>query len=147
MASKKTTAPLIVEPHPKDYKGYPFITLIQYRKQHFLTIVDNVYNDNIKAYVLDMCGPESISEDQIIQIAHEWYETNSKKFPISVEFSRRGVTNETGKILKTYSVEFVSRVIGPINQFPISTVKSVRRRKRRPISPSIEITVANKLAQ
>lgn len=145
MNTKKTTAPLIVEPHPKDYKGYPFITLIQYRKQHFLTIIDNVDGESIKAYVLDLCGPENVNEDKIIQIAHSWFAESSAKHPISVEFSKRGVTGETGKILKTYSLEFISRVIGPVYQFPISTVKSVKRRKRRPIPQGVEISLINQL--
>lgn len=144
--TKKNTAPLIIEPHPKDYKGYPFITLLQYRKQHFLAIIDNVDDETIKAYVLDFCGPESVDEQKIITIANEWFQNNSKKFPVSVEFSRRGVTQETCKILKSYGLEFISRIIGPVYQFPLSTVKSIRRRKRRPISPAVEI-LSNKLAK
>lgn len=139
--SKKTVAPLIVEPHPKDYSGFPFITLIQYRKHPMLTIVDNATDDVIRAFVLDLCGPERVDEEMIIQVAAEWYATNRANFPISVEFSRLGLAASTSKIYRSLNVEFVSRVIGPVSKYPMSTVKSVKRRRRKAISDSVRIQV------
>lgn len=143
MAVKKKTragsVPLIVENHPSDYMGYPFITLIQYRKAHVLSIVDNSDDQSIKLYVLDLCGPEQVKEEKVIEIATQWYETSRTQHPLSVEFSRQGVTSETGKIYRTFNTEFVTRVIGPLPRFEMSEVIRVKRRKRKPIQPSIEI--------
>lgn len=136
---KSTSAPLIIEPHPRDYSGFPFITLIQYRKQPMLVIVDNADDEVIRAFVLDMCGPERVDEEMIIHAASEWYTTNRSQFPISIEFSRRGMTSVTSKIYRALNVEFVSRVIGPVPKYPMSTVKSIKRRRRKPISASIQI--------
>lgn len=140
--TKKTSVPLIVEPHPRDYSGFPFITLIQYRKQPMLVIVDNADEENIKAYVLDLCGPEHVNEEAMISAASEWYTTNRALFPISVEFSRRGMTPMTSKVYRALNVEFVSRVIGPVPKYPMGTVKSIKRRRRKPIPAGIE-TVGN----
>lgn len=141
MNTKKLAAPLIIESHPKTYQGYPFITLIQYRKNPFLTIVDNVDEDNINAYVLDLCGPENINELMVVNVANEWYNTSNLLYPVSIEFSKRGLTREVSKIYRSYNLEYISRVIGPIFQFPMLLTKSVKTRKRRPISPVIEIEV------
>jgi hypothetical protein len=138
--TKSTSVPLIVEPHPRDYSGFPFITLIQYRKAPMLVIVDNADEDVIRAYVLDLCGPERVDEEMVISSAAEWYSTNRSNFPISIEFSRLGMTPMTSKIYRALSVEFVSRIIGPVPKYPMGTVKSIKRRRRKPISTQIEIS-------
>lgn len=140
---KKSAVPLIIEPHPKDYSGFPFITLIQYRKQPMLVIVDNADEEVIRAYVLDLCGPEQIDEEAVILTATEWYNTNRVNFPISIEFSRRGMTQFTSRIYRALNVEFVSRIIGPVPKYPMGTVKSIKRRRRKPIPAGVEISKSN----
>lgn len=137
--ARKVPAPLIIEPHPKDYKGYPFITLIMYRKQHMLTIVDNSNDETIKAFVLDYCGAESVNEENLILTAVEWYRENKNKYPISIEFSRRGMTSETARIYRSLNIEYVSRVIGPVPSFPMGVVKSIKRRRRKAVPPGVEV--------
>lgn len=139
--SSKVSHPLIVEPHPKDYSGFPFITLIQYRKAPMLVIVDNADDSSIKAYVLDLCGPERVDEEMLISVAAEWYQTNRTKYPLSIEFSRRGLTPVTSKIFRALNIEFVSRVIGPVAKFPMDTVKSVKRRRRKPLPNSVVVSI------
>lgn len=136
---RKAQVPLIVESHPKDYSGFPFITLIQYRKQPMLAIVDNADNDILRVFVLDMCGPERVDEETIISVAAEWYATNRVNFPISIEFSRRGMTAMTTRIYRSLPVEFVSRVIGPVPKYPMGNVKSIKRRRRKMITAGVEV--------
>lgn len=138
---RKIAAPLVVEPYPKDYSGLPFLTLIQFRKQPMLVIVDNVDDQVIKAYVLDLCGPEHVNEEKVISAAQEWFEADSVNFPVSIEFSRRGMTDETSRIYRTFDVEFVSRVIGPAPEFPMGIIKSVKRRRRKAVPPGVEVTL------
>jgi hypothetical protein len=137
---KKQPAPLIIEQHPKDYTGFPFITLIQYHKSPLLCIIDNATDGNIQAFVLDMCGPANVNEEMVVMMAKEWYETDSKKYPISIYFSRMGIAGETSKIYRTINIEYVSRAIGPVPKYPMATTKSVKRRRRKTISPSVQIT-------
>ena len=133
MAARKPVIPLVIEPHPQEYNGYPFVTLVQYRKAPMLVIVDNATADYIHAFVLDMCGPEGVDENQILEIATEWYHNDEKQHPISIEFSRLGVTHYTSRIYRSLSVEFISRVIGPAPVYNMSEVKSVKRRRRKAI--------------
>lgn len=142
MTNKQTRGnpiPLIVENHPEDYNGYPFITLLQYRDQHILTIIDNAEQKTIKAYVLDLCGPAGIDEQQVVDIAADWYYSNSDRFPVSFEFSRNGVNEQVSSIYRTFAIEYVSRVIGPLPRFEMSEIKSVKRRKRKPVPQGMEI--------
>lgn len=131
--------PLIIEPHPETYQGYPFITLIQYRKEHSLNIVDNADDKTIKTYVLDLCGPEQVNEEALITIAHEWYEATKSNVPVSIAFSRMGVAQEALRIHRTLNVEFVTRVIGPLPSFDMKKVRSTKRRRRKVVSPGIEV--------
>lgn len=133
--------PLIVEKHPENYNGYPFITLIEHNKLVYLTIVNNYTNDMITAYVLDMCNAEGVDEKEIIEIARLWYEESRANFPIAIEFSRRNLTERYAKIIKSFNVEFVSRVIGPLPQYNFTKVKKIRRRRKRTITPALLKTV------
>lgn len=143
MAVKKktraNTVPLIVEDHPNDYEGYPFITLIQYRRSHVLAIVDNSDDQSIKSYVLDLCGPERVDEQKMIEIAAVWYKNHKAEHPLSVEFSRRGITAEAGRIYRTFNIEFVTRVIGPLPRFDMMETVRVKRRKRKPVPTGVEV--------
>lgn len=147
MATKKRSRgnpiPLIIEEHPADYDGYPFITLIQYNKKHFLAIVDNTDAKTIKSYILDLCGPESVNEELIIQVAAEWYKNSSDKYPISFEFSKRGMSEMTRKIYKSYTIEYVTRIIGPLPKFNMAETISVKRRRRKPVPSGMEIHTPN----
>lgn len=131
--------PLIVEKHPKNYDGYPFITLIQYRDQHLLGIVDNTTDKMIKAYILDLCGPTRVNEEQIINVANQWYMTAKDRYPLSFEFSKLGLSEEVKGIYRSYAVGFVTRIIGPLPRFEMGEVKSVKRRRRKPISSNMEV--------
>ena len=136
---KVPVVPLVIEPHPQNYGGLPFLTLIQYRKQPMLAVVDNIDLYSIRVYVLDMCGPEEIDEELIIDVAASWFNNSRTKYPVSIEFSRRGLTPISSKIYRVLNVEFVSRIIGPVPKFTMDTIKSVKRRRRRVVSPSIEV--------
>jgi hypothetical protein len=131
--------PLIVEAHPKDYDGYPFITLIQYSDQHLLGIIDNTTDKMIKAYILDLCGPTQVNEEQVINIASEWYANSKDRYPLSFEFSKLGLSEDVKSIYRSYAVGFVTRIIGPLPRFEMGEVKSIKRRRRKPISANMEV--------
>jgi len=130
---EKKTIELIVEPHPLGYAGFPFITLIQYRKVPMLVIIDNVGESVVRTFVLDLCGPEEVDEDQLISVVTEWYNNSRTLYPISVEFSKRGLTPITSKIYRALNIEFISRIIGPAPKYPTSNENSIKRRRRKPV--------------
>lgn len=130
---KKTTdIPLITEPHPEGYSGPSFITLIGYNDENVLCIVDNVHNKQICAYVLDLCAPSGVSEQQVLSIAEDWFFNNrNKTHPLSVEFARLGLATTVTPVLRCFPIEFVTRVIGPLPKYPMSGTLRVRRKRRK----------------
>jgi hypothetical protein len=133
----KSDFPFVIEQHPTEYTGYPFITLIQYQTKRILLIVDNVSKRTIKGYVVDLCGQESIDEEQLISIAADWYENHREVHPVSIEFHKQGVFNGTSKLYKSFSIEKISRYIGPMFIYEMDEITKIRRRKRKLIPASI----------
>jgi hypothetical protein len=131
--------PLIVEPHPQNYDGYKFITLLKYNDETSLNIIDNYYNKVVTAYVLDLCSPLEIDENLLINVAYEWYnESKNQKYPFSIELSRKGLSGKFSKILRTYPVDFISRVIGPLPSFPMGGYSKIKKRKKKDIPSYLE---------
>jgi len=136
---KGNHVPLIIEPHPEDYNGYPFITLIQYRDTHDLTVVDNATENTITAFVLDKCGPVGLDEEAVISVIADWHRNHSDDYPLSFEFSRLGLSGIMSSILQPYPIDFVTRVIGPLPRFNMTENTSVRRRRRKQVPSGVEI--------
>lgn len=135
----KNSHNLIIENYPDDYTGFPFITLIQYRKDLLLVVVDNVTTNTVQGYVLDLCKPEGVDENIILPIIQFWYENNRYKYPLSIEFSRAGVTHLSSKLYRTLNHEYITRYIGPIFQFPMNHIIHTKKRKKRNLPSTIEI--------
>lgn len=131
--------PLVIEPFPENYTGYKFITLIRYNDQNTLNIVDNVINNMVITYTLDLCGPENVNEELIIDTAYNWFENSKDLYPISIEFSKNGLAAETSKIVRCFPIDYISRVIGPLPEYKMAGVYKIRKRKKREISKSIQI--------
>lgn len=138
--------PLIVEAHPEDYDGYEFITLIRYNDVNYLTIVDNTDKKFINCYVLDFCKTVGIAEDVVIDIVEKWYTSSKDSYPVSIEFSKMGLTDDMSKILRSFTLDYVTRVIGPLPFFSMKGTIKVRKRKRKPVPDGVKI-VQKKLKQ
>ena len=139
MAKLSNKYPLIVESHPDDYAGYEFITLVRYNDVNYLTVVDNSDVKFIQCYVLDLCKAEDIIESDVVDIAREWYGTSGGEYPVSIEFSKRGLTGTLSKIHRNFSIDFVTRVIGPMPHYSMKGVTKVRKRKRKSIPTGIKL--------
>lgn len=137
MSSRLNSVPLIVEPYPSDYDGYRFLTLIQYRDNKILTIVDDTTDKLIRAYVLDNCEACKVNKEILIRVAIEWFEINDGKYPISFEFSKLGLTEAVSPVYHTFNKDYVTRAIGPMPAFNMNKAPTVKRRRRRVLSPAI----------
>lgn len=134
--------PIKVENHPAEYDGYPFITLIRFNDEPNLAIVDNIHKKHLDAYCLDMCLPTGIDEKMILKVANYWYHTSRDEYPISIEFSKRGLAPLASRIMKSYSIEYITRVIGPVPFFEMGTPSKVRKRKRK-IPKDYEVVITS----
>lgn len=125
---------VIIEQHPDDYTGYPFVTLLQYKHLHnIISIIDNSDNKSIKVYVLDLCKTEEVDESKIIEVAIDWYSNNYFNRPLSVDLSINGLSGEAAKILKVYHIDSVTRIIGPVQHYPTTNIFFIKKRKKRTI--------------
>lgn len=137
-SKRSNPVPLVVESHPPDYTGYPFITLIEYNRDHYLTLIDNADDKTIKAFVLDLCGPANVDEELIISVAEQWY-NNGHVCPISFVFSQYRLLNQTAKIFRTFNIDHITRVIGPLPKFTMKGNSKVRRRTKKTIPEGMHV--------
>jgi hypothetical protein len=87
-----------------------------------------------------MCGPANVNEELLISVAKKWYDDNGLyRYPVSFTLSRYGIANEASKIHRTFNIEHVTRVIGPLPKFEMKEVKSVKRRRRKPVPQGVEV--------
>ena len=135
----KHSMPLLIEDHAADYDGFPFVTLIQFRQEHLLTIVDNADDKLVKAYVLDGCGQARIDVQRILPVCEEWFKNSNEIYPLSIEFSKQGLSDIVAPIYHTFNVEYISRVIGPFPRFNLMDIQSTKRRRRKTISRGVSI--------
>jgi len=135
----KRSFPFIIQNYPQEYTGYPFLSVIQYKNQHIISIIDNINKKTLKAFVLDLCGPEGVDEELVVNVASYWYEFERNRYPLSIEFSKRGLANITSKIMKTYTIDSIARIMGPLYIYPTDNGIKIKRRKRREITSNVEI--------
>ena len=132
------TPPLVFE-NLEDRSNLIFLTLIEHKKNKYLTIIENIVDDEIQAYVLDSLAAENIDQDWFISIATRWFYSASDRYPLSFEFAKLGKGDVIRKVLKTFNVNATSRIIGRIFVYQVNAKPKVRRRKVVTIPESIEI--------
>lgn len=137
MAKKRIPA-LDVE-RVNDRANLHFISLLEYRREEYLCIIDNISPNEIGAYVLDFVDQEGIPAAQFMSIAIEWFYGKSDLHPLSVEIARRGLTKALSPIYRTFDTQYVSRIIGHAFSYEKMTKTKVKRRRVTPVQEGIEI--------
>ena len=120
--------PLIFETL-EDEKNCLYLTLIEYKRVRYLTIVENLVNNEIHAYILDNLEAEGIDQDWFMGIATKWFYSASDRYPLSFEFSKLGYGDVVKKTLKTFNINATSRIIGKIFSYDIDSKPKIKRRK------------------
>lgn len=136
--SKRKIPSLIIE-HVSDRGNLHMLSMLEHRRDRYLVIVDNIDEDNITAYVLDYAQQESIDLSLFIKIAEEWLEKSNGEYPLSFELSRRGLTEATRRIYKTFDLAYVTRLVGRAFSFDLTTPIRIRRRRATKIPTGVEI--------
>jgi hypothetical protein len=130
--------PLVFE-HLQDELNMTFLTLIEYKKVKYLTIVENVIDEEIHAYVLDQLEAEGIDQQWFMSVATRWFYGASDRYPLSFEFTKFGQGDVVRKALKTFNMNSASRVIGKLFVFNMNGKPKVRRRKVQPLPAMLEV--------
>lgn len=132
-------APPLVFEELQDQSNHLFFTLIEYKRIKYLTIIENVVDDDVQAYVLDNLDAEGIDQEWFMTVARRWYYAASDRYPLSFEFAKLGKGDVVEKIRKTFHISSMSRVIGRLFTYQINTKPKVKRRKVTPVSSTVEI--------
>ena len=140
---KKNNPPtLLIESHPKDYQGVPWATLIQYAGKSRLVVVNTLEADYLWAYGIEnMSGQEGKIFYEVMEeywIGTLYGEPLRNRISPDQWFSERKLGSVFGNRISAYSVENISRIIGPVRSPDPSPPKTrVRRRKRIEISKDL----------
>lgn len=132
-------APPLVFEELQDASNLTYLTLIEYKKIKYLTVIENVVDEEIQAYVLDNLAAEGVDQEWFLSISTRWFYASSERYPLSFEFAKMGHGDIVRKVLKTFNINSTSRVIGRLFTFPINTKPKVKRRKVNTIPETIEI--------
>lgn len=137
-------APPLVFEELQDELNCVFLTLIDYKRVKYLTIVENVIDDEIHAYVLDLLPAEDVDPQWFMSVATRWFYSSSERYPLSFEFAKLGKGDVIKKALKTFNINSASRVIGKLFTYNVMAKPKVRRRKVQPLPECIEIKLKPK---
>lgn len=128
--------PLIVESYPTQYQGLPFVTYLQFHNSNSLVIVDNVRHKQIQCFVIDLCDPEGFDSVWLLEAAAAWYDEHSHRMPLSIFINQLTSTANIDRIYRTFNVEYITRIVGPLFTYPVDEVIVTRRKKRK--SPPVQ---------
>lgn len=116
-----------------------FLTLIEFKRIKYLTIVENVIGDEIHAYVLDQLEAEGVDSEWFMSVAVKWFYSASERYPLSFEFAKLGANDRVNKVIKTFSVNAMSRVIGKLFTYNMQGKPKIKRRKVQHVASLEEV--------
>ena len=116
-----------------------FLAVLEFRRENYLVIVDNITDEEVGAYVLDYAQQEGMNLKDLMTLITQWFYRGSFHYPLSFEFSRLGIAQRTNRIYKTFELAHVTRLIGKDFRFDFLTPPRVRRRRVNRIPAGVEI--------
>ncbi len=135
---KKKIPGLVIE-RAEDQGNHYFLSVLEYRRENYLVVVDNITDEELGAYVLDFAQQEGMSLKELMSVVTLWFYRGSFDYPLSFEFSRLGLAHRTNRIYKTFELTHVTRLIGRDFRFDLLTPPKVRRRRVSKIPAGFEI--------
>ena len=142
--SKKRIPDLFIE-RAEDRGNFFYLSVLEYRKENYLVVVDNITNDELGAYVLDYAQQEGIQVKDLLSVITFWFYLGGYQYPLSFEFSRLGISDRTNRIYKTFELAHVTRLIGKDFRFDLLETPKVRRRRVSKIPAGFEIKLKKSL--
>jgi len=136
--SKKRIPSLVVE-RAEDQGNYFFLSVLEFRRENYLVIIDNITEEGIGAYVLDFAQQEGLDLKQLISVITTWFYRASYRYPLSFEFSRLGMAHHTNRIHKNFELAHVTRLIGNDFKYDLMAPPKIRRRRVSMIPAGVEV--------
>lgn len=135
---KKRIPGLIVE-RAEDNGNCFYLSVLEYRRENYLVVIDNITDEEVGAYVLDYAQQEGMDLKQLMTLITLWFYRASPDYPLSFEFSRLGISSRTNRIYKTFELTHVTRLIGRDFKYDLLEPPRIRRRRVSKIPAGVEI--------
>lgn len=123
-----------------------FLCMLEYKRDEYLCIVDNITPATIGAYVLDYADQENVPLNELLSVATKWFYAKSDNHPLSVEVASLGLTERLAPIFRTFDTAYVSRIVGHAFTYEAMNKTRVRRRRVISIPEGIEIRLKPKIS-
>lgn len=123
-----------------------YLALLEYKRENYLCIIDNITSSEIGAYVLDYAEQEDIPLAEFLSIVTKWFYGKSEAHPLSVELARQGLTGRVGAIFKTFDTTYVARIVGNAFTYDAMNKSKVRRRRVVPVPEGVAIRLKKLVA-
>ena len=120
--------------------NFLYLSLVEYKRETYLCIIDNISSSSIGAFVLDYAEQENVKTNMFLSVVTKWFYAKSDLHPLSVELARLGLTQQVAPIYRTFDTSYVSRIIGNPFSYDALQKSKVKRRRVIPIPEGIPIT-------
>lgn len=139
MAKKKQPALKIEQIEGK--ASLHFMSLLEYKREEYICIIDNITPTEIGAYVLDFAEQEDVPVQEFLSDVTKWFYGKSEAHPLSVELASKGLTERCAPMYRTFDTTYVARIVGNAFTYDGMNKTKVKRRRVIPIPAGIEITL------
>lgn len=116
-----------------------YLSLVEYKRECYLCVIDNITADGINAFVLDYAEQENVKISAFLSLVTEWFYSASDRYPLSVELARRNLTEQLAPIYRTFDATYVSRIVGHAFSYDALQKSKVKRRRVIPLPEGIPI--------
>ena len=125
-----------------DPMNYQYMTYLEFGKdESCLCVIDNIDNGEIKLFILDKLTQSAICPAWFVSMANHWYYHSSEKYPLSIEFSKNGMSQVVTPIYATIPLSSVRKITGRVFSYPLSAEPEIRRRRVKAIPSNVEISL------
>lgn len=136
--AKKKVPDLKIE-NIDDFSNVLFLSLVEYKREQYLCIIDSINSSEVSVYVLDYAEQQQIDIKTFLSFTTYWFYSNSEHFPLSIHLARNGLTEWAAPIFRTFDTAYVSRIIGRAFYIMSEQKTKVKRRRVIPLPEGIEI--------
>lgn len=138
--AKKKIPPLTVE-YKQDQTTLHYLSLLEYRRENFLVVIDNITDTEITAFTLDFIKEDVISLTNFLSICNVWFYKSSGRYPLSFEIAKLGLSKKLAPLIKTFDVNNVSRIVGIPFEYKIEAKPKIKRRRVIPVQEGVQIVL------
>ena len=116
-----------------------FLSLLEYKRETYLCIINDIKSAEIGAYVLDFAGQSGVDVVEFLAQATMWFYSKSEEFPLSVFLAQQGKTEWASGMYRTFDTTYVSRIVGKGFTYDKLEKSKVRRRRVVALPAGIEV--------